>query len=106
MPCGPVAPAPGAGVDFTAMTTLSVLAGQHIVLAAGKVWGFVINQATTLPDGVTVRRPRDATAADFRNQLRILRLGQNLSGWAGPGPLPPVVIFLTARVAAAVEAAP
>jgi hypothetical protein len=76
-PCGPIAPGPGRGVDFTAMTTLAVLARGHIILAAGKVWRFVINAARTLPQGVSPTPPRDAGAADFQNQLRILRAGLN-----------------------------
>jgi hypothetical protein len=76
-PCGPAAPGPGRGVDFTAMTTLAVLARGHVILAAGKVWRFVINPHRTLPQGVTATPPRDAVAADFQNQLRILRLGLN-----------------------------
>jgi len=75
LPCGPVAPRPAAGVDFTAMTTLAVLARGHIILAAGKVWRYVIGTSRTLPDGVRATAPRDATDADFRNQLRILRVG-------------------------------
>lgn len=77
VPCGPVAPAFGRGVDFTATTTLAVLDWGRIVLAAGKTWGFTIGTARTLPAGVQVRPPRDATAADFANQLRILRAGIN-----------------------------
>ncbi len=81
VPCGPRAPQPGAGEDFTAMTTLAVLVRGHIILAAGKVWRFVIGTSRTLPDGVRETPPRDATDADFRNQLRILRTGvTNLSG--------------------------
>lgn len=76
-PCGPIAPGPGRGVDFTAMTTLAVLVRGHIILAAGKVWRYVINAARSLPQGVTATPPRDATAGDFQNQLRILRLGLN-----------------------------
>jgi hypothetical protein len=85
-PSGPIAPAPGRGVDFTAMTTLAVLVRGHIILAAGKVWRYVITTARTLPDGVrTTPPPRDATAADFQNQLHILRIGQNnLRGPTGP----------------------
>ncbi|AEF99382.1 hypothetical protein [Methylomonas methanica] len=77
VPCGPVAPAAGRGVDFTATTTLAVLDRGRIVLAAGKTWGFSIGTARTLPAGVQVRQPRDASAADFANQLRILRAGIN-----------------------------
>lgn len=77
VPCGPVAPAVGQGVDFTATTTLAVLDRGRIVLAAGKTWGFSIGTALTLPAGVQVRPPRDASAADFANQLRILRAGIN-----------------------------
>jgi hypothetical protein len=85
VPCGPVAPRPGAGVDFTATTTLAVLARGHIILAAGKVWRFVIGTSRTLPQGVTTTAPRDATDADFRNQLRILRVGINqFRGPTGP----------------------
>jgi hypothetical protein len=76
-PSGPVAPAPGLGVDFAATTTLAVLVRGRIVLAAGKVWRYVITTARTLPDGVRTTPPRDATDADFRNQLRILRAGLN-----------------------------
>jgi hypothetical protein len=77
-PVGPVAPRPGAGVDFTAMTTIAVLARGRIILAAGMVWSFVIGTANKLPEGIMVRqRPRDATDMDFRNQLRILKLGLN-----------------------------
>ena len=84
-PCGPIAPAAGKGVDFTAMTTLAVLVRGHIVLAAGTVWRFVIGPSNTLPEGVRATRPRDATDADFRNQLRILRAGLNQDrGSSGP----------------------
>jgi hypothetical protein len=77
-PVGPVAPRPGVGVDFTATTTIAVLARGHIILAAGMVWSFVIGTANKLPEGIMVRqRPRDATDMDFRNQLRILKLGLN-----------------------------
>jgi hypothetical protein len=76
-PCGPIAPSPGSGVDFTAMTTLAVLARGHIILAAGKVWRFVIRNSRTLPGGVLATQPRDATNVDFLNQLRILRAGVN-----------------------------
>lgn len=76
-PCGPIAPRPGGGVDFTAMTTLAVLVRGHIILAAGKVWRFVIGTSRTLPDGVRATQPRDATDLDFQNQLRILRAGVN-----------------------------
>jgi hypothetical protein len=75
VPCGPIAPRPGAGEDFTAMTTLAVLVRGHIILAAGTVWRFVIGPSRTLPSGVLATAPRDATDADFRNQLRILRTG-------------------------------
>ncbi len=85
-PVGPVAPRPGAGVDFTAMTTIAVLARGHIILAAGMVWSFVIGTARKLPEGIIVRqRPREATDMDFRNQLRILKLGLNqYRGSTGP----------------------
>jgi hypothetical protein len=84
-PCGPIAPRPGGGVDFTAMTTLAVLVRGHIVLAAGTVWRYVIGTSRTLPEGVRATQPRDATDADFRNQLRILRAGVNQDrGPSGP----------------------
>ena len=76
-PSAPIAPAPGRGVDFTATTTVAVLVRGHIILAAGKVWRYVVTTAKTLPDGVQTTPARDATDADFRNQLRILRVGQN-----------------------------
>lgn len=76
-PSAPIAPRPGAGVDFTAMTTLVVLARGHIILAAGKVWRYVVGTSRTLPDGVRTTQPRDATDADFRQQLGILRAGIN-----------------------------
>jgi hypothetical protein len=76
-PSGPIASAPGGGVDFTATTTLAVLVRGHIILAAGKVWRYVITTERTLPGGVIATPPRDATDADFRNQLRILRVGLN-----------------------------
>ena len=60
-PCGPMALRAGAGVDFTAMTTLAVLVRGHIILAAGKVWHFVIGNSRTLPEGVRAMQPRDAT---------------------------------------------
>lgn len=85
LPCGPIAARPGAGVDFTATTTLAVLAKGHIILAAAKVWRYVIGTSRTLPDGVRATAPRDANDADFRNQLRILRAGINqLGGASGP----------------------
>ncbi len=76
-PSAPIAPRPGAGVDFTATTTLVVLARGHIILAAGKVWRYVVGTSRTLPDGVRTTQPRDATDADFRHQLSILRAGIN-----------------------------
>ncbi len=79
-PCGPVAPGPNQGVDFTATTTLAVLLDDKIILAAAKVWGYTIGTSLTLPQGVTPRRHRDASTADFREQLRILRLGRNQLG--------------------------
>jgi hypothetical protein len=85
LPCGPIATRAGGGVDFTAMTTLAVLVRGHIVLAAGTVWRFVIGTSPTLPQGVRATPPRDATDADFRNQLRILRAGVNQDrGPSGP----------------------
>jgi peptidoglycan hydrolase-like protein with peptidoglycan-binding domain len=80
-PSAPVA----SRVDFTAMTTLAVLVRGHIILAAGKVWRYVLTGAPTLTANVRTTPPRDATAADFQNQLRILRIGQNqLRGPTGP----------------------
>lgn len=76
-PCGPIAARPGTGVDFIAVTTLAVLVRGHIILAAGKVWGFVIGTSSTLPGGVRATQPRDAIDVDFQNQLRILRTGVN-----------------------------
>lgn len=77
VPCGPAAPAAGRGIDFTATTTLAVIVPNRIILSAGKTWGFTIGVERTLPLGVRVRPHRDATAADFANQLRILRAGIN-----------------------------
>jgi hypothetical protein len=76
-PSAPIAPRPGAGVDFTAMTTLVVLARGHIILAAAKVWRYVVGTSRTLPDGVRAFPPRDATDAEFSKQLGILRTGIN-----------------------------
>ena len=79
-PCGPVAPGANRGVDFTATTTLAVLLDDKIILAAAKVWGYTITQSLTLPQGVTPRNARDASAADFQAQLRVLRRGINQYG--------------------------
>jgi hypothetical protein len=37
----------------------------------------VVGTSRTLPDGVRTTQPRDATDADFRQQLSILRAGIN-----------------------------
>jgi hypothetical protein len=79
-PCGPVAPSPGRGIDFSATTTLALLYERQIILTRGKTWGYRINTATTLSAGVTLTHPRDATPADFMVQLNILRAGINQFG--------------------------
>jgi len=80
VPCGPIATAPNTGIDFTATTTLAVLVGDRIILAAGKTWGYEIGAKMTLPLGVREKPRRDATTADFDNQLHILRKGVNQFG--------------------------
>jgi hypothetical protein len=86
-PSGPIAKRPGGGVDFTATTTLAVeVRPDQIILAAGKVWRYVIGTSRTLPAGVAATAPRDATDADFQNQVRILRKGLSNSRGLSTGP--------------------
>ena len=76
-PAAPV-PRPGApAIDFEATATVAVLFGSHIILAAGRTWGFTVNRG---PSGIVPKPSRAATSVDFRKQLRILRAGLNVFG--------------------------